>query len=238
MSQDGQRRADQVHHTGPVVRPHLEHRGPARRLRAYGDGGSRRLGAGATAARRRRPAPRRSPRAARGAPPGRGRGRPTSHTETPTGRLRVLRPRPRRAHRDPLQREHRGGVGQQTDPVGGDHRHPRAVVVRLDRRPRPPPPAYDAAGIGHRRLDLAGGAAPGGAASGAPGQPRIRPARHVDHALGEAARASASVSASEQRQRLGGRHPVGEQLARSPGRRGRARWRSRRAAGASGPAAR
>ena len=190
---------------GPVGGAHLEDGRPRRRLGAYDDRRAR-AGPGSPAEPRgrRRPARRRSPRS---------RWRSTAVVEVaPRRRPRprppnvVLGPGPGGAHRGPLQREQRRRVGEQPDPVAGEHGDPRAVVAGLDldrdrARGRTSLGTIDHLAARRRR------------ATGSPEQrrrPRTRPrgsgrpARSI-HALGEVARASASVSVEQQRERLGGR---------------------------------
>ena len=125
----------------------------------------------------------------------------------------VLRPGPRGAHGDPLEREHRRGVGEQPDPVGRDHGHPGAVPRRLD-RDRHLAPARRPGDLDLVRRRSPGRATPvSSAARTAAGQVAApaRPARSTRPAA-EAARASASVSASSSVERLGaaraGRRPA------------------------------
>ena len=93
--------------------------------RAHHDGGAA-PGRGAGAGWRGRAGRRRPPRAVGGGPRRRASSSSTSQSETPD---RVLGPGAGGPHRGPLQGQRGGHVGQQPDPVVGDHRDPGAVVA-------------------------------------------------------------------------------------------------------------
>ena len=113
----------------------------------------------------------------------------------------VLGPGPRGPHGDPLQGEHGGDVGEQADAGRGRSTVTRDAVARSASTETAAAPL--AGGLGDRRRRRRGPATrrrPGPGPRGPAGPGRATsPARQLDHALGEVARASASVSAVEQR---------------------------------------
>ena len=206
-------------------------------------GGPRRSGRGprrgvGAAARPGRACRRRSPRTA-------GAARPASRWASATSQTRHGRRRPgsRRGPPGPSARwvaNSAGHVGEQPDPVGGDHGDPGAVVARARRRCTWRPCARPWAPRPRPTVGLATGStsAPPSACGGPPadrvdevGPPRRPGLRRGRPGVGLGERA-------QQVERLEVGDPLGDAGGRSRGRRGRAWSRSRRAAGASAPGCR
>ena len=238
----GQRGADQVDHAGPVGDADLEDGRPRRRL-----------GADCTTVGSSAPAPGGRSRAAGSSRPVDDRLEPlpqrrlvevrssaTSQTEPPTSscaQARAARTETR------CSANIAAASASRPDPVAGRPPSPAAAVpgrlhgdvdtprVRDARRRDARPRRRDRPA--RRRRSASSARRPGGRGRA------TRPARHVVHALGEVARASASVSAASSVERLRG--PAAARRRSADGRRVlgvAAWWRSRRAAGAGAPAPR
>ena len=162
----------------------------------------------------------------------------TSQTETPypsCGQARAARTA------TALQREHRGRVGQQPDPVRRDITVTRASLGGLA---RPSPPRRSGRrGAPAGRSPRARGRGRRPRAGSSPARQRstsrcTSPARHDDHALAGRGPGVGLGERREQLEHLDRVEPGRSPARRSPGRRGRGWWRSPPAAGGGVPASR